>query len=146
MRKLFIVFLIFIVGIGFLGAQTADDDYYSDENDTAEVGVPSPPNKYLILALSLFILIGFYFLLLSQYPNLLARGVNPLTAAASQCLNFSLISAAVILLALFAMSGFHFSNIGATLMNNSGLVIFIAVVWFLYFIISVSNKNKGASK
>jgi flagellar biosynthesis protein FlhB len=110
------------------------------------VGVPNPPNKYLVLALSLFVIIVFYFLLLSHFPNLLAKGINPLTAAATQCLRFSLISAVVILLAIFAMSGFDFSYIGSTFTNNVGLIIFIAVVWLIYLTISISNKSKGAAK
>lgn len=153
MLKLTVVILILIIGIGLLGAQSTDyydDEYYPDseeqEIDTTDVGVPNPPNKYLVLALSLFVIVGFYFLLLSHYPNLLARGINPLTAAATQCLYFSLISAAVILVALFAMSGFAFDYIGATLQSNIGLVLFIAVIWFIYFIVTISNKSKGAAK
>ncbi|MDY0126597.1 MAG: hypothetical protein RBR69_00475 [Candidatus Cloacimonadaceae bacterium] len=153
MRKMLILALIVLMGTGLLSAQeTSDNDdsvYYEEtvnEDATTDVGVPNPPNKYLVLALSLFVIIVFYFLLLSHFPNLLAKGINPLTAAATQCLRFSLISAVVILLAIFAMSGFDFSYIGSTFTNNVGLIIFIAVVWLIYLTISISNKSKGAAK
>lgn len=153
MRKMLILSLIVLMGTGLLSAQeTIDNDdsvYYEEtvnEEDATDVGVPNPPNKYLVLALSLFVIIVFYFLLLSHFPNLLAKGINPLTAAATQCLRFSLISAVVILLAIFAMSGFDFSYIGSTFASNVGLIIFIAVIWLIYLTITISNKSKGAAK
>ena len=71
---------------------------------------------------------------------------EPSTAAATQCLRWSLIVALIIVLGLLALSGFSFSNFAATLANNLGFIIFIVVLWFAYLIIILSNKSKGEAK
>lgn len=149
MHKFIILMLVLLLGVSFVFAQ--DMDYDEGQEAEAEEDLEQDAgtlfrNKYVVALLSLVFMVGFYVLLLSFYHRLLDKGMSPLAAAATQCLRWSLIVALIIVLGLLALSGFSFSNFGATLAGNLGFIIFIVVVWFAYLIIILSNKSKGEAK
>lgn len=150
MYKCIVLLLVLMLGINMLAAQ--EDEYYVEDSDTLvseeSVEVEQSPlilNKYIVALISLAFIAALYYLFLSFFPRVLEKGENPLAGAATQCMKFALASACVILLALFALSGFVFSNLKDTFIANLGFLIFIGLVWFVYFVVTISNKNKGGS-
>lgn len=149
MIKCLLFLLLLLICIGTLWAQY---DYIDSESDSNELGTPvetgtdNIPNKYIVISLCVIFIAGFYFLFLGYFPNLLDTGLSPLTAASMQCIRFSIISALIILLGVYALSGFALSNFMQIILNNIGFMSMIVVVWFVYLIIAISNKSKGDSK
>ncbi len=149
MSKITALLLILSLCIGFLPAQEVE--YYEDndsieqtqEQQTNEIGATPQLNKYVVMLVSVVFIIVFYILLLSLYPKKLAKGLNPLTAAANQCMIFTLVTGIIIFLALLAISGFVFSCFWDTILNNIWYIALIFVIWLIYLVITISNKNKG---
>lgn len=152
MYKFIAFFIVLLLCISMLAAQedvvydeSGDQVYNDQEPEDVEPVTPVVINKYIVALVSLVFIVALYYLFLSLYPKLLENNVGPLAGAATQCLRFALLSAVVILFALFALSGFVMANIRETLEANLGFIIFITVVWFVYLIITISNKSKGGS-
>lgn len=152
MHKCIVLLLIALFSFSIVYAQydennsTESDTGTTDVMETSQGNLTVLPSKFVIALLSIILMVGFYFLLLSNFSSILDKDISPLTAAATQCLKFCFLVALILLLALFALSGFVFSNLGQTFANNLGMIIFIAVIWFAYFIITISNKGKGEAK
>jgi NADH:ubiquinone oxidoreductase subunit 5 (subunit L)/multisubunit Na+/H+ antiporter MnhA subunit len=154
MNNFFILLLILTLSFGTLWAQYDsynETEYVTDTDNiqpdsSQEAGMTAMANKYIVILICVVFMIGFYFLLLSHFPKLLDKGLSPLTAAATQCIYFSLISALIILIGVFALSGFSLSSFKQIVIDNIGFMVLILVIWFIYLIIAISNKNKGESK
>ena len=149
MHKFIILMLVLLLGVSFMFAQ--DTDYYEDQDMETEYESSDEEVGDLLLNKCGGPLVSdFHGWVLCAIAQLLPPSAGqrhePLAAAATQCLRWSLIVALIIVLGLLALSGFSFSNFAATLANNLGFIIFIVVLWFAYLIIILSNKSKGEAK